>query len=340
MEDKKTIKIGFKKFWPEFEPHKFYFVKLLKQKYNVIICDEFLTNLGITPDYVFFSVYDNSGIYKINRFLKKILPRKLYVSIKKKYLDKRKSKMSEINDKTIKIYYSNEDSMIDMSKCDWAFSYHCEDKINNHRFMRLPSYARKEYNTPKGDITKELIKKEGVPPEKKTKFCNFLYSNEVEFRNNFFKKLNEYKRIDSPGRCMNNMKPLGGSFDKSRFARDWFLDKCNFLKDYKFTIAFENSSVEGYTTEKIIQPMLVGSIPIYWGNPRIGEDFNAKSFINLHDFHTIEEAIERIKEIDNDDKLYEQMLREPWLPNNKLTKWFDDKRIMNRLIEIIEQGEK
>ena len=41
------------------------------------------------------------------------------------------------------------------------------------------------------------------------------------------------------------------------------------------TIAFENSSFPGYTTEKIFEPMLEGSIPIYWGNPRVDEDVYA-----------------------------------------------------------------
>ena len=55
----------------------------------------------------------------------------------------------------------------------------------------------------------------------------------------------------------------------------------DFIKDYKFVISFENSSYPGYTTQKLIEPMLVNSSPIYWGNKSVGKDFNTKSFINV-----------------------------------------------------------
>ena len=230
----------------------------------------------------------------------------------------------------MKIFFgSGETSALDMNKCDYAFSYHYEDKIKNKRYMRIPLYSFW------GNRNKiKLIKKRiNFPKRKKekNKFCNFIYSNNISFRNEFFKKLTKYKGVDSYGKCMNN-----SSFPESK--KDKYEQKLDLLKNYKFTIAFENSSVEGYTTEKLIHPMLVGSIPIYWGNPRIGEDFNTKSFINVHDYNSIDEVIERIKEIDKNEELYEKMLKEPWFKNNKPNKWFDEKRILDRLIEIVEKG--
>ena len=53
---------------------------------------------------------------------------------------------------------------------------------------------------------------------------------------------------------------------------------------YKFTVAFENNSALGYNTEKLTDPMLAGSIPIYFGNPQIGRHFNTRSFINAHEY--------------------------------------------------------
>ena len=60
-------------------------------------------------------------------------------------------------------------------------------------------------------------------------------------------------------------------------------DKRAFLADHRFTIAFENESHSGYTTEKVVEPMLVNSIPIYWGDPLIGRDFDTRSFLSAHD---------------------------------------------------------
>ncbi len=62
--------------------------------------------------------------------------------------------------------------------------------------------------------------------------------NSTKVRNNFFLKISKYKKVDSGGLALNNI----GYIVKN---------KLEFIKDYKFTIAFENSSYSGYTTEKI-----------------------------------------------------------------------------------------
>jgi hypothetical protein len=312
----KTIKINFSSFWPNLNKEDNFFTNLLKKKYNVVISNK--------PDYVFFSVFDKekSSSYKINKVLKKHFHVKLYGFIKKLYYNIRRRKMKDISGDFIKIYYSCENAPFDMSKCDWAFSYQYEDKINHPNYFRLPGYFVWFL---KSHVSKKTFFSKNKTPKKK--FCNFIYSNDVKIRNDFFKKLNNYKKIDSYGKSMNNLL-----FPKSK--KDNYEQKLDILKNYKFTIAFENSSDEGYTTEKIIHPMLTGSIPIYWGNPRIGEDFNVKSFINCHDYNNFDEVIERIKEIDNDDKLYEEILKEPWLKEKN--KWFDDERLLNKLVEIIE----
>jgi len=89
------------------------------------------------------------------------------------------------------------------------------------------------------------------------------------------------------------------------------IDKQAFIGSYKFTIACENSIKPGYSTEKIIDPMLVNSIPIYLGDPEIANEFNSRAFINVADFKNMEELLEYIKYIDNNDEEYLQMLSEP-----------------------------
>lgn len=85
-----------------------------------------------------------------------------------------------------------------------------------------------------------------------------------------------------------------------------------FQQQYKFSIAFENTSSKGYTTEKLIEAKAAGTIPIYWGNPEIAKEFNTKSFINCHEYENFDEVIEVIKKIDNDDELYLKYLNEPF----------------------------
>lgn len=331
---KKTIKINFKYFWGGFDPEDNFFTNLLRKKYNVILSDK--------PDYLFYSVYPEvygtKDISKIGEKIKKLSP-KLYVFLRKLYATmKYKKSVREIpQGNFIKIFYASEHIRPNMQECDWAFSSYFEEEINHPKHMRIPMYRISDYK----------LKDAGIPPLKKkidmkkikkekTKFCNFIYSNEVSARNNFFKKLNKYKKIDSPGRCMNNMLPIGHETTprKSRDSINWVQEKLNFLKKYKFTISFENFSQSGWVTEKLTHPMLVNSIPIYVGHEDVKKEFNTKSFLNFHDFKNMEEFIKYIIKIDTDDKLYERLLKEPFYLNNKKNKYVNNKRILKRFEEI------
>jgi hypothetical protein len=84
--------------------------------------------------------------------------------------------------------------------------------------------------------------------------------------------------------------------------------KCELLKDYKFSIAFENLKHSGYNTEKIIQPIEAGCIPVYWGGERVRDYFNPKSYINVDDFNSMEEVVDEMLRIDSNDELFEEMV--------------------------------
>lgn len=58
------------------------------------------------------------------------------------------------------------------------------------------------------------------------------------------------------------------------------------LKDYKFSIVVENSKQDDYFTEKIIDTILTGTVPLYWGTNNIN-----KYFKNIPTFNTIDELI-------------------------------------------------
>lgn len=58
------------------------------------------------------------------------------------------------------------------------------------------------------------------------------------------------------------------------------------FKDYRYNIVIENGRVENYFTDKIIDCFAVGSIPIYWGDPKIKDLFDERGF---YTFNTIEE---------------------------------------------------
>ena len=87
-------------------------------------------------------------------------------------------------------------------------------------------------------------------------------------------------------------------------------NKIEFLREYKFSIAMENSQGDGYTSEKIYESYQSGTIPIYYGNYMIDEIFNPKTYILIRGEKDMIKKIEYIKQIDNDDKLYMNILKE------------------------------
>jgi len=333
---KKIIKIGFRNFWSGFNPKDNMFTNMLKKYYRVVLSDD--------PDYVFYSVYseDYYTHAKSSNFLRKLLP-KVHELIKKSYLwykiknssfwfkDHGRA-MPSIEGNFVKIFFTPENCIPDMNKCDWAFSFCYDEEFKHPKHMRLPYYFFSGYgkNLIKRNINFNKIKKE------KTKFCNFVYANDSWIRNRFFNKLSKYKRVDAPGKCMNNLPPIGKykNAASSRQANNWIEQKQKFLNGYKFTIAFENAEYPGYTTEKITQAMLANSIPLYFGNPLVSRDFNKKSFLNLSDFKNMGKMIKRIKEIDSNDKLYASILNEPWFNNNKPSVYVDERRLAERLKQI------
>jgi len=331
----KKIKINFRNFGEKFDPEENYFTDLLKKRYNVVISED--------PDFMFYSVYSKvdvkKSLSKEGDFIRKFSP-KLYVFLRKIYarLISKKNKIEVPKGDFIKILYSAENVVPDMDQCDYAFSSHPEEKINHPNYFRIPYHRICSYpfNKNKEIPFKRKINFKKIKKEKK-RFCNFLYSQEVNARNDFFKRLSKYKKIDSPGRCMNNMKQISkDSPRKSRLTKNWAKDKMDFLKQYKFTIAFENVTADGWTTEKLTHPLLVNSIPIYIGNKQVSKDFNTKCFINYNDFNNTSEFIKHIIKVDTDDKLYEQYLKQPIFKNKEQHYFSTNKRIAKKLYKIIE----
>ena len=283
---KTEIKVDFVSFWPNFIKNDNYFYNLLSSKYNVSIDSK-------TPDIVFHS-YDYSG-----------------------------KKEHEIydSDKTLKIFYSGENVDPNFNDSHYLFTY--RKNTDDKRNYRLPLWVlhidwfNKKYRK-KRDLAYH-INLNALNNAKNSKanknFCSFVATNSKGKRVNFVPKLNEIKKVDCGGRLFNNINKN----IKGRGDQHW---KYNFLKNYRFNIAFESEIGDGYVSEKIIQPMSVNSIPIYWGTSMVKQDFNENSFIFVDDYDSEEKLIEHIVELNNDKDLYKQKINEPWFKNNKVPEAF------------------
>jgi hypothetical protein len=217
----------------------------------------------------------------------------------------------------VKIFFGVETFLPDWSECDYALTSHY---LDDPRHYRLPYYV------PGGNAAKLIKGGEDWPAlmAAKTKFCSFVVSNhhptKTRKRIDFFHRLSRYKQVDSAGSYLNN---VGFTLPKGSDHKQ------KFLRQYKFNIAFENSAVPGYTTEKITDAMLVRCLAIYWGDPRVGDDFNTRSFLNYADFPSEEALIEKIIELDQDDAKYMEYMREPFFHNNTPNAAFNRGRLLD-----------
>lgn len=224
---------------------------------------------------------------------------------------KSKEKMAEFlnyySSKRVSIFLADEAVLPDLNLFDYALTFN--DDVMEDRICKHPTYlffAESIYK--EENELKNLEEAQGIL-KRKTKFCNFIYSNAKAhpYRDELFWKIGKYKKVDSLGQHLNNT-----NIGSSRFANNWREISIKLKGNYKFSIAAENASFLGYTSEKILTTFQAHSIPIYWGNANIEKEFNPKAFINCSNFETIDDVVEEIRRIDQDEKVWLQMVMEPW----------------------------
>ncbi|WP_299395902.1 DUF268 domain-containing protein [uncultured Desulfovibrio sp.] len=273
----------------------------MKKKISIAFCDYhspqigcifnilkkyYIVDISETPEYLFYSCYNNR--YRYTTF-----------------------------SSAIKIFWTTENVRPDFNTCDYAIGF---DYISfEDRYFRHSRFTKRDPLT----LTPEELASR--------KFCNFIYSNtSAQVRQKFCQKLMQYKHVDCPGKVLNNMnnaiEPRNGN---------WAKGKLDFIQNYKFTIAFENSSTPGYVTEKLTQPLQANSVPIYWGDPAVTREFNPKAFINCHDFADFDEVIDYVKYLDTHDDAYLEMLHQPPMQPDYDPAEHDLEKF---LIHIIEEG--
>ena len=265
----KTVSINFSGFWPDFDKENNLLTNLIRESFEVKISDN--------PDYLFVSMFDT---------------------------------YSYLGSDAVRIFYTAEPYAPDFNLCDYAIGFdpmEFKDDQGGDRYYRFPGsffYLRSDYkkliNGLSYDEAREAL-------SHKKYFCNFIYGHRSAKgeRERIFEALQEYKRVESPGRFMNNM-PDGLTVPRTEA-------KFSFLRDCKFTISCESVIYPGFVSEKIMDPFYSDSIPIYYGSRYAEKEFNPESYINIRSCGSIEESLEQVKLIDQDDDRYIHMLMQPKL---------------------------
>jgi hypothetical protein len=176
----------------------------------------------------------------------------------------------------------------------------------------------------------------------KTKFCAFMYSNPIGFRDELFDAFAKYyKSADALGSCRNADGKRRDETDRPTYdilIKTYYELAVEKYKPYKFVIACENTRIDGYVTEKLMNVVLARAVPIYLGAPDIFSDgiFNSKSMIHVADFESYEKCVEYVKKVDETPELYMQYIKEPLFIDNKLPKCFDSDYILSSILEMFK----
>jgi hypothetical protein len=132
-----------------------------------------------------------------------------------------------------------------ISKYNYAFITNKNINVPNTKIVYMP-FAMQAY-----DLESTIENRKSPLLLKKEKFCSFCVKNASSwqgfvYRDQFFHKLSEYKKVDSLGPHLNN---VGGPVPREGFEE--------YMSKYKFAIYFENSSAPGYITEKIMRCLII-----------------------------------------------------------------------------------
>lgn len=130
------------------------------------------------------------------------------------------------------------------------------------------------------------------------------------------------------GSCFGSIAPrsIGVVYEpqKNRYSPEYMQSAIALYREFKFVIAFENSDWPGYVSEKLLLPILAGSIPVYFGSSSVNEFFNPKSVIQCNTFPSLEDCADYIVALNSDDQKYQEILSEQPVSINsfhKLTEW-------------------
>ena len=166
-----------------------------------------------------------------------------------------------------------------------------DDLVDNQKFFKfyfpMPSqsfkYEKIDFKDKKYITTIVGYKKSNRPNE--------LYSKRIEAIKYFENKYDDFKFF-------------GVGWDESEFkAYNGKVDsKYNILKNYKFTLCYENEcNIAGLISEKIFDCFYARSIPIFWGASNPENYFPKDTYIDKRDFQTYDELDTYLSNMSEDE---------------------------------------
>ncbi|HEU64223.1 MAG: hypothetical protein KR126chlam4_00256 [Candidatus Anoxychlamydiales bacterium] len=168
-----------------------------------------------------------------------------------------------------------------------------DDLIDNKKYFK--------FHYPRAN----LVIKNAIPFDNK-KFCSLIISNKTsthpsaiyDERKKAIKFFEEYAPKDF------DLYGWGWSKDEFKSYKGTSINKIDTLKNYKFSICYENSKdIKGYITEKIFDCFQAASVPIYLGADNIKDYIPENCFIDKRNFKSYNELYIHLKTMSKEEYL-------------------------------------
>lgn len=134
----------------------------------------------------------------------------------------------------------------------------------------------------------------------------YCASNPKPMRDHLFRLIQKHEpTAHGIGRCCGTPGYQVG--EHATWRENW-----QHYRKYRFTIAMENLAAPNYVTEKLLNAILAGSIPIYYGDPEwVKRVFNEKAIIFVQDFPSLEACAQYVLAVDRNPSWLAQYQNQP-----------------------------
>lgn len=228
---------------------------------------------------------------------------------------------------------------------DYGNAYIIGPHKDTDRSIRIPYCAMRLWFLEKTRSSEQylprIIDPARRPKNTREKFLIYANSHYVEYRERAALALSEIGTVDVLGKCQGNFeahaeieafdetvkclpfeegrRPAGiNVIPDSSDGIDRRRHNIELLSNYRFALVMENTAVDGYITEKIVDAFLSGAVPVYYGSRTVYDLFNPNAFV-FYDVENPQKALSRIRELEENPKEYEKVLNAPLLAKGEET---------------------
>ncbi|NBI43327.1 hypothetical protein GVX76_07485 [[Haemophilus] felis] len=142
---------------------------------------------------------------------------------------------------------------------------------------------------------------------------------------------NQIEQVSCAGKLLNNTDELKTEFNDN---------KRTYLRKFRFNLCPENTSVEGYVTEKCLESIMSGCIPVYWGNDsaEIEPEILNQNAILRYTGNNEAELVAKVRELYSSETAYQAFIQQkPFKENAADVIWEKLQQLEKRLTDLARE---